>query len=321
MKSYSTYLSDYQLLTQNTTTANQALGMQFVNDSIRTVCGMRGGRWPWLEFVTSVNTSASNDYVIVPASVEKIADLYITVGQEIYTPVAVSDSFVWKQILASRLGTSDWSLYYYKQGNKVYIQPAPAGVNPVTIRGRKKLRDLSIADYTTGGVLTATNGSTSVVGTGTAWTTSMAGRWIRISESDTANKGDGQWYEIASVASATTLTLVAPYEGTSITTGNAAYAIGQMSLIPEPYDMAPLYRAAALYWQTKDNKKYEQYMRQYDGGFEAGLQNSSPGGLVGQLLETYGETTEGAYISPNINSGNVPGNIPYWFPTQDATGF
>lgn len=322
MRSYTTMLNLYQSLTSNTTTDNQTLGAQLINDSIRTVSNMRGGRWPWLEFTTTVNTSSSNDYIIVPASVEKIADLYVTVDTStIYTPTPISDSWRWKQILASQLGSSDWALYFYRQGNKVFIQPAPASANPVTIRARRKIRDLSIADYTTGTITTATSGSTTIVGSGTSWTASMAGRWIRIAESDTANKGDGQWYEIASVTNTTTLVLVAPYEGTSIAVGTATYTIGQMSVIPEPYDLAPVYRAVALYWQSKDNDKYLQYMMQYDGGYEAGKQRDEPGGLVGQLIEAFGETSEGAYISPDINKNNIPGNAPYWFPYQDASGF
>lgn len=328
MKSYTTLINDYKTLTQNSTTENETLGAQLINDSIRTVASMRGGRWPWLEIVVNVDTTASQEHVIIPADVEKIADLYVTVGTNpntnvVYTPIAVFDAQRWKYIIASRLGTSDWALYYYVQYNRVLIQPRPATTgNVVTFRARKKIRDLGIADYTTGGILTATLDSTTLVGTGTTWTASMAGRWIRITASDTANKGDGQWYQISSVTDATTLELVAPYQGTSIVAGNAAYTIGQMSVIPEPYDTAPLYRAAALYWQTRDSSKYEQYMKQYDGGYEAGFQQEGPGGIVGQLIETFGETTEGAYIPVDSAGANGPWKgPPYWLPYQDASGF
>lgn len=329
MKSYTILINDYKSLTQNTTTENTNLGTQLLNDSIRTVANMRGGRWPWLEIVKDVLTTALQQHVIVPANVEKIADVYVTVGPNpstnvVYTPNAIFDAKRWKFIIASRLGSSDWCLFYYVQGNRILIAPTPASTgNVVTFRARKKLKDLGIADYSTGNVLTATFDSTTIVGTGTTWTTSMAGRWIRITESDTANKGDGQWYEIDSVTNATTLVLVAPYQGTGITAGSAAYVIGQMSVIPEPYDTAPLYRAVALYWQSKDSGKYEQYMKQYDGGYEAGFQQEGPGGLVGQLIETTGETTEGAYIPVDGAEGNNPwkSGIPYWLPWQDASGF
>lgn len=324
MKSYTTYISDYKSLTQNQTTENETLGAQLINDSIRTVCNMRGGRWPWLEATTTVDTVASQDYITIPNGVEKIADLYVRVGDQptdvIYMPVAIFDSQKWKLVIASRLAEGDVTLFYYPMpaSSKIFFAPTPATTgNEVHIRYRKKLRDLSIADYTTGSIVSIANGAKAVVGSGTTWTTSMAGRYIRITESNTDNKGDGQWYEIASVGSATTLTLVAPYEGTSIAVGTAAYTIGQMSVIPEPYDTAPLYRAVALYWQSKDSKRYEQYMRQYDAGYEAGLQKQGPGGIVGQLIETFGETAEGAYISPNNVGWIDPNNPPRW----PLTGF
>lgn len=68
-----------------------------------------------------------------------------------------------------------------------------------------------------------------VAGTGTAWTAAMAGRFIRITDADAANKGDGNWYEISSVASGTSMTLLQGYQGTSIAAGNAAYVIGHPS--------------------------------------------------------------------------------------------
>lgn len=328
MKSYTTLISDYKFLTQNATSENESLGTQLINDSIRTIANMRGGRWPWLEVVIDTETVADQEHVITPANVEKIADLYVTVGSDpntnvVYTPIAVFDAKRWKMIIASRLGTSDWALYYYVQGNRILIKPTPASTgNTVTFRARKKLIDLGIADYTTGTIVTATTDSTTIVGSGTSWTAPMAGRWIRISNGNAANLGDNQWYEIASVTNATTLELVAPYQGDSITAGSATYTIGQMSVIPEPYDTAPLYRAVALYWQSKDNDKYTQYMKQYDGGYEAGIQQEGPGGLVGQLIETTGETTEGAYIPVDDMGVNSPWKgPPYWLPYQDASGF
>lgn len=328
MKSYTTLITDYKTLTQNTTTENETLGQQLINDSIRTVANMRGGRWPWLEIVVNVPTIAGQEYVQIPANIEKIADLYVTVGANpstnvVYTPVAIFDSKRWKYIIASRLGFNDNPYFYYVQGNRLYFAPGPAtSDNTVTFRGRIKLKDIALPDYTTGTITTAVFDDNTIVGTATSWTTPMAGRWIRITETTANNGGDGEWYQIASVTNATTLELVAPYKGTAITAGTAAYVIGQMSVIPEPYDTAPLYRSAALYWQSKDNGKYEQYMRQYDGGYEAGFQKEGPGGLVGQLIETTGETTEGAYIPVN-DSGGAPfwNQPPYWLPYQNATGF
>lgn len=152
-----------------------------------------------------------------------------------------------------------------------------------------------------------------MVGTGTTWTTSMAGRYIRIAESDTANKGDGFWYEIASVGSATTLTLTKPYQGTAIAAGTASYTIGQVPRIPEAYQLAPVYRSAALYYQKEGEPEIaESYWRLYDGGKEAGIisEDSPYGGLVGRMMEEAGEKVEGAWMRPLSNNLIIDPNIP-----------
>lgn len=71
------------------------------------------------------------------------------------------------------------------------------------------------APYSAGTVV-ATKGSTSVVGTGTTWTSDMADQKFRISGDDTV-------YEIESVGSATTLTLKSPY--TDETSSGVSYKI------------------------------------------------------------------------------------------------
>lgn len=301
----------------STDTTNTSLLVQFWNDSIRTIASIRGGKWPWLMGApVTVPTVASQQGYEIPNVIRKIADLYITVGDVTYLPRPVFDPNLWKLILASNLGESDAALFYFVQGNKVLISPTPASSsNTIYFRGRRNLRDLSIADYTTGGILTLANGGTAVTGTGTTWTTSMAGRFIRITESDTANKGDGFWYEIASVASTTSLTLLKPYQGTAIATGNASYTIGQMSPIPEAYEMAPIYRALALFSRVNDPLHPDvsnNWWRMYDGGQEAGF-SDEVGGLVGQMLQEAGETVEGAYISPEgfqYIDPNVPPRYP-----------
>jgi hypothetical protein len=294
-------------------TTNSTLLVQLWNDSIRTIASMRSGKWPWLETTVSVPTVSSQAYVEIPNNIRKLVSLYIqNSGGTIYPVTPIFDRGTWERVLATRLAASDVPLFVYVQGTRVYIQPTPATTaNTVYMTGRINLRDLSVADYTTGGILTLANGGTGVTGTGTTWTTSMAGRWLRIAESDTANKGDGFWYPITSVGSATTITLGKPYNGTAISAGNAAYIIGQMNPIPEAYDMAPIYRAVALITQINSPLQpaaSAQWWKLYDGGYEAGLRDTV-GGLIGQMLEEATATIEGSYIPPgavSIIDPNVP---------------
>ncbi len=72
------------------------------------------------------------------------------------------------------------------------------------------------------GTVTVTNGSASVIGSGTAWQMEgvQAGDVFVIS-------GEGTWYSVASVAGETTLTLTAPYGGA--TGSGKAYAISPLT--------------------------------------------------------------------------------------------
>lgn len=283
-----------------------------LNNSIRTVCNIRGGKWWFLEETKIVKTVASQNYVVIPQGFRKVMDLTITVGTTIYTPTPVFDNTIWNTILASNLGESDVPSFIYQVGNKVYIAPTPATSDlDVTIRGRKEVVDLTIPDVTTSTVTAIANGATAVT-INAGGLASMAGKYIRITSTGAANTGDGRWYEIAS-ATAITITLVAPYEGTTIAAGTAACTIGQMSPIPEAYDMAPVYRSSALYWLDKgDLKKATTYWRLYDGGQEAGL-SDSVGGILGQMIENESSTIESNYLSPN-GIGRVDPNLPPQYP-------
>lgn len=303
MKTFTTLKSFYQTLTKNTSSENQSLGTININDSLRTIASIRNGKWKWLETVESVATEANVQAYPVPNKIRKISDIYIQVGSGatamIYPVIVIYDPFQWKWVLASKLGIADYPRYVYVQNDTMYFSPYPStSGNTIYIRGRVDVADLTIEDYTTGSIVTATNGDETITGTGTTWTAQFADLYLRITRSTTANTGDGFWYKIASRTSNTVLELEKPYQGTSIVAGTAAYTIGQVSPIPEAYDMAPVYRAVAMYWDIQgETSMAERYWKLYDGGYEAGNADSV-GGLLGQMLEESGATVEGPYISP-----------------------
>lgn len=307
-------------------TTNTALLMQFWNDSRRTVGSIRGGNWPWLSIERTVDTVADQDYVYIPNDMRRVTAVRVVVGTgtsaTIYLPKLIYDEQKWQRILALRLGSNQYPYFVYQQGQKLIFNPIPSETGTdVVLIGRRSIKDVTIVDYSTGNILTATPGSTAIVGTGTTWTTSMAGRWIRITESNTDNKGDGEWYEVLSVQSATALTLVKPYQGTAIATGSAAYVLAQITYEPEAYQMAPIYRAVSQWLQLNDPlhpERWQSYAKLYDGGQESGF-TDIPGGLIGQMLEEAGETFDGHYISPSDNS-DMNDAPPYWFPWDLATG-
>ena len=302
-------------------TTNTTLLTQLWNDSIRTVCNIRGGKWKFLESITSISTVASQQGYYIPARVRKIIDLYITVGTTKYLPTPLYNPEQWNLALATNMATSDVPLYYYVQDNQILIFPTPAtSSNTITLRGRAIVNELNVADATVTVTDLANAGTAVTVSSGALVT--MAGKFIRITASTTgaAAKGDGYWYEIASATPTTAIVLIAPYQGVTLVAASAAATVGQMTPLPDAYDMAPIYRAIALYQQINDPlhpASYQTWWRLYDGGQEAGLA-TMPGGLVGQMLENEGDAgPEGAYISPNSLNSLDP-NTP---PRYPLTGF
>lgn len=95
--------------------------------------------------------------------------------------------------------------------------------------------------------------SQTVTGTTTTWLTNYittAGNvqnlnlWIRL----TAPLGDNNWYQIKSIETNTSLTLVNPYQGPTAT--GVSYTIGQMPLLLEDFHDIILFRPLIIYYST-----------------------------------------------------------------------
>lgn len=331
MITYSTALSTLQAITgvQSTDTANSALLIQFWNDSRRTVGAIRGGTWPWLEIERTLLSTADQNYLYVPNDMRKVTTIRVNVGTgtsvTTYVPVEVCDVKKWQIILAYRLGSNQYPYFCYQQGQKLLFSPVPSVTGTeFVITGHQNIKDINIADTTAGSIVSIALGATTVTGTGTSWTSGMAGQYIRITQTNAANGGDGYFYEVASITDSTHLELVKPYQGTSISAATAAYTMGFGTYFPESWQMAPIFRATAQYWNLKENMLLaNSYWKQYDGGKEAGLLSADApiGGMVGQMLEEASETFDGAYIPPIDNQLANVQQAPYYYPTQDASGF
>jgi hypothetical protein len=190
---------------------------------------------------------------MLPAYISKPQSVYVTVGSYRYVPIEVTNRLEWDKLNEVQI-SSNIVTHYFVYDGAIEIFPRQSSSNVITFNARRIAKDLSIADYTTGTVDIVTYGSTLVTGSGTSWSTPMAGRWIKITPGNTASSsGDGYWYEIDAVTSSTTLILRKAYLGTSLTTGaSAAYTIGEVSLIPEPHDQIPVFEALKFYFTSVD---------------------------------------------------------------------
>lgn len=307
------------------TTASAQL-IRYWNESRRTVAGIAGGKWPWLEIEEEVDTTANQDYVQIPNHIEKVISVRQQNGDNptdvIYRPRMIFSAAQWDAILSSLWGPSDVPRFTYQRGEKLYIFPTPNTTgNRVIMHGRMKIRDINIADVTNITVTAIANGSTTVTLSGSA-TADFVGRWIRITQTSADGGGDGYWYEIAGFTNATTVTLKKPYQGTTLAAATAACTIGFITYEPEQWQSAPIYRALARYWNFKENTALsERYWRLYDGGYEAGISNEV-GGMVLQMIEEAMESAEGNYMPPTPRDNDFIAQYPpYYYPWSLGSGF
>lgn len=247
MLTYTTRRNLAGVMTSDSSAANLTVLDTLLNEADKEFITAKA--WPFRQKTRASSTLTSNVHQTA-ADCGRLVNVTVTIGSTKYTPKRIKTRDDWDRLTQATNVTSNTPEYWFPFGKTYGFYPAPssATASAITETYERITKDLSIVDYTTGTIVSITSGATTMTGSGTAWTSQMAGRYIRITDTSTANTGDGLWYEIASVTSATVLELVATYNGTSIVTGSVAYIIGQVSIIPEDFQMVPLYRALENYF-------------------------------------------------------------------------
>lgn len=144
--------------------------------------------------------------------------------------------------------------------------------NTITYNYKIRVPDLTFSDYTTGTV-TMTSGSLAVTGSGSSWLTNYitsAGSTVNLNLylRPTAPAGDNNWYQVASIASATSLSLSNVYPTTQTTQAGVSYTIGQMPLLLEDFHDLLVYRPLMIYFSSisPDEMKASQFKSLYEEG-------------------------------------------------------
>jgi len=273
MKSYTTLRTDYGIDTKNTSSANLTYGDNKMNDFHRRLIAKAD--WPFIHRLRTAVTAANTTFVELPYDVDQVESVFVTVSGTRYNPKPAPSREFWDQLHYS-VQTSDTPEYWFVYNGQLGLWPRPATAsNVISINAKIRVIDLGIADYTTGTIVSITNGDETLTGSGTSWTSQMVGRWVRITHADTALTGDGVWYEIGSVTDTTHLETVREYGGTSIAAGSATYTLGQMSLLPEAYQDLPEIYAAHRYWHKEQDERATEFKNLLDEG-------------IRDLFKTYG---------------------------------
>ena len=239
----------FATFTNNPAAANLTLGGTLINQSDADVLNIE--QWDFLEATKTASTVANQQYYGQPYDIDTLKSVVVVIGSQQYIPQCCPSRDAWNN-LNQTVQLSDQPEWYYVTENTIGLYPIPASsqTNALKIVYEQKRKDFSIEDYTTGTIASIGNGQVNVTGSGTTWTTRMAGQWIKITDGVSSTSGDGYWYKILSVQAPTALTLVSPYGGQPISGGSASYVIGQVSLIPEDFQIIPIYKAAEIYYTT-----------------------------------------------------------------------
>lgn len=266
MKSFTTLQNLANSLSQNTNSVNTTLMAQMISDAQRYLIEKYFSN----ESSTTIVTVSQQQFYNLPYDYSKLKTGTITVGQLRWNPTEILSRADWDSLNVFPY-YSDIPNNYFIYNNQIGFWPIPSSNgNTITFNYKRRVTDLSIADYSTGTVA-VTNGSATVTGTTTGFLANYlpsAGSvlnlnlWIKI----TPPSGDGNWYQVSSITSATVLTLVNMYQGG--TTAGASYVIGQMPVLLEDYHDLLVYRPLMIYFSSINPQpaKSQEFKALYDEG-------------------------------------------------------
>jgi len=209
---------------------------------------------------TTIGVGGVQEYRL-PADYSKLKTETLTIGNLKWTPTEILTREEWDKLnVFPYYANIPSNFFIYNRKFNIWPIPSTTG-NIITFNYKRRVPDLSIADVP--GTASVANGSVSVTGASGLVPTNNSvseSRWIQFSPSSTsATNGDNLWYQIQSVDSATSLTLMQPYQGTSLTSG--AFTMGQMPLLMEDFHDMLVYGALSIYFSSivSDTDKFKKF--------------------------------------------------------------
>lgn len=181
---------------------------------------------------------------------------------------------------------SAFPTHIYPRRDTYGIYPTPQAVYTMTLSGIWIPLNMTADDNKLGTIQITTN-SASVVGTSTAFTSSMVGSWLGVTDGTSIT---GNMYRISSVTDATHLTLdrnIIDSSGSGL-----SYIIGQSPEIPEELHQFIPYRVGATYYAVR--RRNPEIAQQYLNYFWTGDFSNSKreGEIIGGVLNVLRDLME-----------------------------
>lgn len=270
MISFDQAILDCQNLSSDPTTAALTFFKQKMNQSYKMIL-VELGR-PLTEVTRPTTSVAAQQAYQFPPNFLWCKSVTYTVGTIVYPLQEIEDQEAWNAINITTIQQAIPQYYFIRErfgygGDEILLWPIPStSSNTITLVFEAGDKDLSQTAYTTG-TATINNGSATVTGSGTTWSTNMIGRYFNVT--DSAGGGDGMFYRVVGVSGGTSLTLENVYDGNNVT--GLTYQICEAFALPDDVQMLPEYFALSEYYGIRKDTQSEL---KYRGYFNQGLQNA-----------------------------------------------
>lgn len=216
-----------------------------------------------------INLVASQQAYNLPVDLIKVSYVSVVVATGFEVPlIQIRDEDEWRLKNIVTTSSRDVTHYFVLGNDQIGLWPTPSAAVTNGLRLIYQPQDafLTKDDYTTGTV-SITTATTTVTGVSTTWTTaSHDAMYLQVTDGS-----DGHWYEVASVASTTSITLSINYSGPTVSA--VTYKLGQMFIFPGEYDDVPVDYALMRYYEAKNNPSRARYHhKKYDEAVNQAVQ-------------------------------------------------
>ena len=244
--------TSYTQITGDESTANIARGKRDINIGNRLFNSHINNYFTRHSKTTDLEADVDT-YQLPPDCVKVTGVKYLDSGGRTLPVTQIRSEYQWTMLKQSQQ-SSNRIIHFFVQGaDEIALYPTPSDdvTNGLIIYYKPRGKSMSQADYTTG-TITLTDGSVTVTGVGTAFTTNMEGRVLR----DT-DDSSGYDYRISAVSSGTVLLLEEPFTG--ISGSGKTFLIGEAPVYPEEFHYAPIDYALGKYFQLNDDSVRASY--------------------------------------------------------------
>jgi hypothetical protein len=226
---------------------------------------------------------ANQEAYRLPHNYQRLISVYVMNGTTKYIPVEVPNKSKF-DYLSAVSSTSSYPQYFNIFSDYIFFYPLPSDTSwGIYLNYKKTSKEMSADDYSTGTVSLTANSRT-VTGSGTTFTSSMVGRFLKAP--------DGLWYEISGYTSATSITLAKTYEGSTVS--GATYTIGELPIIPDGFQELLLYKPLMHYFMQKgEEQRSIFYKNLYEAGMKD-LKSRFQSYTTSQVIER-----TGSFVDPN----------------------